>query len=105
MGFDFWEECRIQAMVHYGLEEYPKEDQIYSSHLSGAPEKISIGQQLSVIRSTVPREVPVSLALDSLFHHTQGPSMANITELNGPRGIGKTIYWYSLGYLISLPVV
>lgn len=93
MGFDFWEECRIQACITYGMEEYPKEDRIYSPHLAAGPEKINVGEQLQVIRSAVPLNVPISPALDSIFHHTEGPSMANITEINGPRGIGKTIYW------------
>ena len=93
MGVDFWEECKVQAVVGYGLEEYPKEDRIYSSSLAGMPDRVNVGAQLKAIREVVPPSVPVSAALDSLFYHTVGPSVANITEINGPRGIGKTIYW------------
>lgn len=93
MGVDFWEECKLQAVIKYGLEEYPREDQIYSARLANAPAKVDVGAQVQLIRGTVPLHVPVSPALDSLFYHTSGPSMANITEVNGPRGVGKTIYW------------
>lgn len=90
MGIDYWEEARVQALLRYNVDGH-QEDQSYSTSLKGAPLEINVGEQRELMRAMGP--FSVSPALDTLFHHARGPSPGNITEINGPRGIGKSMYW------------
>ena len=90
--FDAWEAGKFLSQEIYKITQQDVEDQLY--RCGNFPELISVGATMQKIRASFPHNLPIgSEALDDLFYHHQGPSLAFITEITGPRAIGKTLYW------------
>lgn len=89
--FDLWEECRDFTLSVCNVE-HVHEDKLYK--IGNIPENINVGEAVKRIKESFPHNIPInSPGLDNLYKHFSGPSLAMITEISGPRGIGKTLYW------------